>query len=157
MIAMQSLVGKRAAVVLYGYYPTDTRVHRSTEALIEAGMQVDLLCLTETPEEPLREKVEGADVFRTAGPAYRAAHAGHLSLHQLRIMSAGEQCRTGPGCCRRIAAWVFGVVSSGAVERHDDPFPSARRATAVERCGRPVVIGPAWVALLVKGGRRRHH
>jgi hypothetical protein len=38
--------------------------------------------------------IEVADVFRTAGPAYRAAHAGHLSLHQLRIMSAVEQCRT---------------------------------------------------------------
>lgn len=38
--------------------------------------------------------IEVADVFRTAGPAYRVAHAGHLSLHQLRIMSAVEQCRT---------------------------------------------------------------
>lgn len=38
--------------------------------------------------------IEVADIFRTAGPAYRSAHAGHLSLHQLRIMSAVEQCRT---------------------------------------------------------------
>src|SRR3546814_15700027 len=28
------------------------------------------------------------------GPTYRAAHAGHLSLHQLKIMSAIEHCRT---------------------------------------------------------------
>ncbi|RYY24590.1 MAG: IS91 family transposase [Sphingomonadales bacterium] len=42
----------------------------------------------------MRTSIEVADVFRTAGPAYRARHAGHLSLHQLKIMSAIEQCRT---------------------------------------------------------------
>ena len=38
--------------------------------------------------------LEVADIFRTAGPAYRAAHAGHLSLDQLKVMSAVETCRT---------------------------------------------------------------
>ena len=38
--------------------------------------------------------IEVADIFRVAGPAYRTAHAGHLSLHQLKIMSAVEHCRT---------------------------------------------------------------
>jgi hypothetical protein len=38
--------------------------------------------------------LEVADIFRIAGPACRAAHAGHLSLHQLRVMSAIEHCRT---------------------------------------------------------------
>jgi hypothetical protein len=38
--------------------------------------------------------LEVADIFRTAGPVYRATHAGHLSLHQLKIMSAIEHCRT---------------------------------------------------------------
>jgi hypothetical protein len=38
--------------------------------------------------------LEVADVFRAAGPAYRAAQAGHLSLHQLKVMAAIEQCRT---------------------------------------------------------------
>jgi hypothetical protein len=42
----------------------------------------------------VRTSLEVADVFRTAGPDYRAAHAGHLSLHQLKIMSAIEHCRT---------------------------------------------------------------
>jgi hypothetical protein len=42
----------------------------------------------------MRTSVEVADIFRTVGPAYRATHAGHLSLHQLKIMSAVEQCRT---------------------------------------------------------------
>jgi Putative transposase/Transposase zinc-binding domain len=42
----------------------------------------------------LRASLEVADIFRAAGPAYRAAHRGHLSLHQLKVMSAVEHCRT---------------------------------------------------------------
>jgi hypothetical protein len=42
----------------------------------------------------VRASHEVADIFRAAGPAYRIAHAGHLSLHQLKIMSAIEHCRT---------------------------------------------------------------
>ena len=35
-----------------------------------------------------------ADIFRMHGPACRAAHAGHASLDQLKVMSAIETCRT---------------------------------------------------------------
>ena len=42
----------------------------------------------------MRTSIEVADIFRTAGPAYRANHAGHLSLGQLKVMSAIETCRT---------------------------------------------------------------
>ena len=42
----------------------------------------------------MRAALEVADIFRAAGPAYRATHAGHLSLHQLKIMAAIEHCRT---------------------------------------------------------------
>jgi len=38
--------------------------------------------------------LEVADIFRTAGPAYRDIHAGHLGLEQLKVMSAIETCRT---------------------------------------------------------------
>jgi hypothetical protein len=42
----------------------------------------------------VRASIEVADIFRVAGPTYRAAHAGHLSLQQLKVMSAIEHCRT---------------------------------------------------------------
>src|SRR5690554_147614 len=42
----------------------------------------------------MRAAIEVADIFRAAGPAYRLAHAGHLSLDQLKVMSAIETCRT---------------------------------------------------------------
>ena len=33
---------------------------------------------------------------RRRGPAWRASHAGHVSLGQLKVMSAIERCRTAP-------------------------------------------------------------
>jgi len=41
-----------------------------------------------------RERLEVADIFRAHGPAWRRAQAGHLSLGQLKVMSAIERCRT---------------------------------------------------------------
>ena len=41
-----------------------------------------------------RPALEVADIFRTLGPAWREKQAGHLSLGQLKVMSAIEQCRT---------------------------------------------------------------
>ena len=41
-----------------------------------------------------RERLEVADIFRSQGPAWRRANAGHLSLGQLKVMSAIERCRT---------------------------------------------------------------
>ena len=42
----------------------------------------------------MRDQLEVADVFQSAGPSYRTAHAGHLSLTQLKAMAAIEHCRT---------------------------------------------------------------
>ena len=42
----------------------------------------------------MRTSIEVADVFRAEGAGYRAAQAGHLSLIQLKVMSAIETCRT---------------------------------------------------------------
>jgi hypothetical protein len=39
--------------------------------------------------------LEVADIFRAHGPAWRRAQAGHLSLGQLKVMSAIGRCRTG--------------------------------------------------------------
>jgi hypothetical protein len=38
--------------------------------------------------------LEVADIFRGHGPAWRQANAGHVSLGQLKVMSAIENCRT---------------------------------------------------------------
>ena len=41
-----------------------------------------------------RAALEVADVFRTCAPVWREAQRGHLSLGQLRVMSAIERCRS---------------------------------------------------------------
>ena len=41
-----------------------------------------------------RPTLEVADIFRDFGPAWRRANAGHVSLDQLKVMSAIERCRT---------------------------------------------------------------
>jgi len=55
-----------------------------------------------------RPALEVADIFRAHGPAWRQAQAGHLSLGQLKVMSAIESCRTAAlgghvACCENCA------------------------------------------------------
>jgi len=42
----------------------------------------------------LRPKLEVADILRDHGAAWRSANAGHVSLDQLKVMTAIERCRT---------------------------------------------------------------
>ena len=42
----------------------------------------------------VRPDLEVADIFRDHGAAWRAANKGHVSLGQLKVMSAIERCRT---------------------------------------------------------------
>ena len=41
-----------------------------------------------------RPKLEVTDIFRDHGAAWRHANRGHISLEQLKVMSAIERCRT---------------------------------------------------------------
>jgi hypothetical protein len=41
-----------------------------------------------------RPTLEVADIFRAQGHAWRQAHAGHISLAQLKVMTAIETCRS---------------------------------------------------------------
>ncbi len=42
----------------------------------------------------VRPRLEVGDIFRDRGDQYRREHAGHLSLGQLKVMSAIERCRS---------------------------------------------------------------
>ena len=41
-----------------------------------------------------RQRLEVADIFRAKGNDWRTAHQGHISLAQLKVMSAIESCRS---------------------------------------------------------------
>jgi hypothetical protein len=55
-----------------------------------------------------RSKLEVADIFRAHGSTWRAANAGHVSLDQLKVMSAIERCRTAALTLTLVA--IFGSV-----------------------------------------------
>jgi hypothetical protein len=42
----------------------------------------------------MAQGLEVADIFRDHGPAWREANRGHISLEQMKVMSAIECCRT---------------------------------------------------------------
>ena len=61
-----------------------------------------------------RPVLEVADIFRDHGAAWRRANAGHVSLEQLKVMSAIERCRTlalgghvarCEGCAREVVSY----------------------------------------------------
>ncbi len=131
----------------------------------------------------MRPALEIADIFRRHGPAWRAAHAGHVSLSQLKVMAAIETCRTAAlgghleGCedCghRRIAynSCVMGKFSNGEPESGVVPASSgfqrlcsplqspSSRAIKSHGGGREPLrryggIGPSMVLSLLLGSRR---
>jgi glycosyltransferase involved in cell wall biosynthesis len=59
-----ALAGKRAAVVLYSYYPSDSRPRRAAESMVQSGMHVELICLRESQNEAEREVINGVNVRR---------------------------------------------------------------------------------------------
>lgn len=53
----------RIAMVVFSHYPSDPRVRREAEALIEAGMSVDVISLRDVGEPP-KERINGVKVYR---------------------------------------------------------------------------------------------
>src|SRR5207249_11824407 len=60
----RNIIGKRVAMVLFSYYPTDPRPRRAAEALVSFGMSVELICVKEGSHEATREVVNAPDVPR---------------------------------------------------------------------------------------------
>jgi hypothetical protein len=52
--------------------------------------------------------LEVADIFRDHGAAWRSTNAGHVSLDQLKVMSAIERCRT-TALGGHVARWLRGL------------------------------------------------
>jgi glycosyltransferase involved in cell wall biosynthesis/O-antigen/teichoic acid export membrane protein len=54
---------KTACMIVHAYYPADPRVRRETEALLDEGWTVDVICLRDRDELPI-ENCSGATVYR---------------------------------------------------------------------------------------------
>jgi hypothetical protein len=77
-----------------------------------------------------RAALEVADIFRAHGPAWRQAQQGHLSLGQLKVMSAIEQCRSAAlgGHVLRCAACAQVQIAYNSCRNRHCPKCQARAA-----------------------------
>ena len=82
------LRGKRAAVILFSYYPIDPRPRRAAEALVEAGMEVDLLCLSSGPDQPKNERLNGVQVYRVNIVRERSTKSRYVWQYVLFLVTA---------------------------------------------------------------------
>jgi glycosyltransferase involved in cell wall biosynthesis len=80
------LQGKRAAVLLFSYYPDDPRPRRAAEALVAEGVMVDLLCLQKIKSEPRRETINGINIFRVPLRRRRRGKGRYIGQYSLFIL-----------------------------------------------------------------------
>lgn len=59
------LSGKRVAMIMFSFYPSDPRPRRAVDALLKQGATIDLVCLQEE-NLPKREVLNGVNVRRVA-------------------------------------------------------------------------------------------
>jgi hypothetical protein len=93
-----------------------------------------------------RAALEVADIFRDHGAAWRRANAGHVSLGQLKVMSAIECCRTAAlgghvAACERCEHTQIAYNSCRNRRGPDGKFP-----VRPYEPGRGTVEGPKWIA-----------
>jgi glycosyltransferase involved in cell wall biosynthesis len=82
------LQGRRAAVLLFSYYPSDARPRRAAEALAKEGMQVEVICLRRSDDEPTRETFRGVQIRRIPLKRRRAGASAYVLQYLLFILSA---------------------------------------------------------------------
>jgi glycosyltransferase involved in cell wall biosynthesis len=77
----------KVVAVHYSHYPRDVRPQRAAEALAEAGMAVDVVCLR-GEGEAARETVNGVRVHRLSLPKHRGGKAGYLLNYAVFVLAA---------------------------------------------------------------------
>jgi glycosyltransferase involved in cell wall biosynthesis len=80
------LRGKRAAVLLFSYYPADPRPRRAAEAMVKEGVTVDLVCLQSNQNEPRREIINGVNVFRIPLKRHRGGKTTYIRQYSAFIL-----------------------------------------------------------------------
>ena len=82
------LHGKRAAVLLFSYYPADPRPRRAAEALAKEGVSVDLICLRASENEPASETINGVRIFRVQQRRHRGDKKKYIYQYAAFILAA---------------------------------------------------------------------
>jgi glycosyltransferase involved in cell wall biosynthesis len=81
------LQGKTVAMATFSPYPADPRPRRAVDALLEAGMRVDLICLRE-PNEPARETNGRLNILRVPIAHKRGGKLSYLLEYSAFIFAA---------------------------------------------------------------------
>jgi len=84
----QVFQGASTAVILYSYYATDPRPKREAEALVRAGMEVDVLCLRQSRSEPWHEVINGVNVFHAPLKRRRAGKVVYMAQYGWFLLCA---------------------------------------------------------------------
>jgi len=82
------LRGKRAAVLLFSYYPADPRPRRAAEALASEGVTIDVVCLQKDADEPRQEIINGVSVFRVPMRRERGGKLRYVVQYSAFILRA---------------------------------------------------------------------
>ena len=83
-----ALKGRRAAVLLFSYYPADNRPRRAAEALANEGMEVELICLRKSRDEPLREVFNGVTIRRVPLRRHRGGPLAYVLQYSTFLLGA---------------------------------------------------------------------
>jgi glycosyltransferase involved in cell wall biosynthesis len=81
--------GKKAAVVLYSDYKSDARPRREAETLVKSGMEVEVICLRQNPNDPPFENVSGVNVRRVPLKHRRKGKFNYLAQYAAFIAFCG--------------------------------------------------------------------
>ena len=75
----------RVAGIQFSYYPLEPRARREAEALVEAGMQVDTVCLRKDGEKA-QENVNGVQVYRLPLQKNRSSKLNYIAQYLLFLV-----------------------------------------------------------------------
>ncbi len=73
------------AVLLFSHYPADPRPRRAAEALAAEGVTIDVICLTDAPNEPRRETFGSVNVLRLPLRRHRAGKLSYIGQYSTFI------------------------------------------------------------------------
>src|SRR4249920_296930 len=102
-----------------------------------------------------RPALEVADIFRDHGAAWRRANAGHVSLDQMKVMSAIERCRTAAlgGHVARCEGCAYTVIAYNSCRNRHCPKcqGAAAREWLAERAADLLPVGYFHVVFTLPG------
>ncbi|MBA2432314.1 MAG: glycosyltransferase family 4 protein [Chthoniobacterales bacterium] len=82
-----SLLGKRAAVLLFSHFPADPRPRRAAEAMAAEGATVDFICLRNHADDAAQESYGGINVTRVPLRRQRGGKLGYVGQYSAFLLT----------------------------------------------------------------------